>query len=155
DASDVSLRFQAMISALPDTVLQFGSGKFLRGFADLFIHQANEDGQRVGRIVVVQTTGDARASALMQQGSRYHVAVRGLSGGQTVDRIDDSASISRALVAGKQWPEVLAVARSPQLQYIISNTAEAGYNFDPADRLESAPPASFPAKLLLCLLERH
>jgi len=144
-----------MITVLPETVLQFGSGKFLRGFADLFIHQANEDGQRIGRIVAVQTTGDARARALMQQGGRYHVAVRGLSGGQVVDRIDESASISRALVASKQWPEVLAAARSPQLQYIISNTAEAGYNLDPADRLEFAPPVSFPAKLLLCLLERH
>jgi tagaturonate reductase len=38
------------MSALPETVLQFGSGKFLRGFADLFLHQANAAGQCVGRV---------------------------------------------------------------------------------------------------------
>lgn len=139
---------------LPETVLQFGSGKFLRGFADLFIHQANEQGQHIGRIVVVQTTGDARANLLTDQGGRYHVAVRGLSGGQIVDRVEESGSISRALFAARQWPEVLEFARSPQLRWIISNTSEAGYNLDPGDQPQSAPPISFPAKLLSVLHER-
>src|SRR5438874_12637492 len=104
-----------MTSDLPETVLQFGSGKFLRGFADLFIHQANLDGQRIGQIVAVQTTGDARANSLMQQGGRYHVAVRGLAGGQIVDRIDESASLGRAMVANQQWADVPKVGRSPDL----------------------------------------
>src|SRR6516165_1909557 len=141
-------------SDLPETILQFGSGKFLRGFADLFIHQANQEGQEIGRIVVVQTTGDARANLLTEQGGRYHVAVRGLSNGQIVDRIEESASISRALVAARQWPEVLAVARSPQLRMVISNTSEEGYALNAGDRIDSAPPAAFPAKLLLVLRER-
>lgn len=142
------------MSALPETVLQFGSGKFLRGFADLFIHQANTEGQGVGRVVVVQTTGEQRADLLSQQKGRYHVAVRGLSGGQIIDRVEESASISRGLVAARQWGAVLELARSPQLRYLISNTAEAGYNLDPADRPEDAPPRSFPAKLLQVLRER-
>jgi tagaturonate reductase len=139
---------------LPETILQFGSGKFLRGFADLFIHQANVQGQHIGRIVVVQTTGDARANLLTEQGGRYHVAVRGLAAGQIVDRLEESASVSRALFAVRQWPEVLAFARSPQLRWIISNTSEAGYNLEANDNLESAPPASFPAKLLQVLHAR-
>jgi len=142
------------MSELSETVLQFGSGKFLRGFADLFIHQANAEGQRVGRVVVVQTTGQERADGLNRQGGRYHVVVRGLSGGQVVDRVEESASISRALIATQHWPDVLAVARSPELRYVISNTAEAGYTLDPADRPTDAPPRSFPAKLLLLLAER-
>jgi tagaturonate reductase len=139
---------------LPETILQFGSGKFLRGFADLFIHQANAWGQGVGRVVVVQTTGDARANLLRAQGGRYHVAVRGLADGKVVDEIQESASISRALIASQEWPEVLAVARSPALRIILSNTAEAGYDLDSSDRPDSAPPRSFPAKLLLVLRER-
>lgn len=142
------------MSALPETILQFGSGKFLRGFADLFIHQANAEGQGVGRVVVVQTTGAQRADLLSQQGGRYHVAVRGLSDGQVIDRLDESASISRGLVASRQWDDVLQIARSPQLRFILSNTAEAGYTLDAADRPEDAPPRSFPAKLLLVLRER-
>lgn len=139
---------------LPETILQFGSGKFLRGFADLFIHQANADGQKVGRVVVVQTTGEGRANALADQGGRYHVVVRGLWEGATVDRVEESASISRALFAGRDWTEVLDVARSPHLRCILSNTAETGYDLDPADRPEMTPPKSFPAKLLLVLRER-
>src|SRR5437588_5261748 len=88
-----------VMSELPETVLQVGSGKFLRGFADLFLHHANQQGQRVGRVVVVQTTGEGRANLLRQQGGRYHVLVRGLSGGAVIDRLEESASISRALVA--------------------------------------------------------
>jgi tagaturonate reductase len=142
------------MTPLPETILQFGSGKFLRGFADLFIHQANEEGQALGRVVVVQTTGEGRVNLLSDQGGRYHVAVRGLSGGQVVDRIEESASISRALGASRQWSEVLAVARAPALHTILSNTAEAGYDLDPTDQPEAAPPRSFPAKLLLVLRER-
>src|SRR5215831_14454933 len=113
---------EAAMSNLPETVLQFGSGKFLRAFADLFIHQANAEGQNVGG-VVVQTTGDERANLLNKQGGRYHVVVRGLAGGQTIDRVEESASLSRALVASRQWAEVLNVARSPDIRWVISNTA--------------------------------
>ena len=41
------------MSRLPETVLQFGTGKFLRAFADLFIHQANQAGQDVGRVAAI------------------------------------------------------------------------------------------------------
>jgi tagaturonate reductase len=142
------------VTVLPETIMQFGSGKFLRGFADLFIHQANQDGQGIGRIVVVQTTGDERAKALARQGGRYHVLVRGLWEGAVVERVEESASISRALVASQHWNDVLALARSAELRLIISNTAEAGYTLDPADRADSKPPISFPAKLLQVLSER-
>src|SRR5262245_10732629 len=101
------------MSTLPETILQFGAGNFLRAFADFFVHQANGHGQNIGRIVVVQSTGDARANMLNQQGGRYHVVVRGLESGQVVDRVEEVASISRALFATGQWPDVLAVARSP------------------------------------------
>src|SRR5687768_4977062 len=101
--------------ALPETVLQFGAGRFLRAFADLFIHQANARGAAVGRIVVVQSTGGDRAGGLNSQSGRYHVVVRGLEGGQVVDRVEACESLSRALVAGKEWAAVRAVACSPEL----------------------------------------
>lgn len=157
------------MTTLPETILQFGGGRFLRAFADLFVHQANEQGQNVGRIVVVQSTGGERAAALNRQQGRYHVAVRGYEDGAIVDRLETSASISRALVAASQWDEVRAVARSPQLRIILSNTTESGYNLDPADtcgagfqpansgqvgNLPHKPPRSFPAKLLAVLRER-
>ncbi|HET6575871.1 MAG TPA: altronate dehydrogenase [Fimbriiglobus sp.] len=140
--------------SLPETILQFGSGRFLRAFADLFVHHGNEQGQAVGKIVVVQSTGDGRAGGLNAQGGRYHVVVRGLENGQVVDRVEECASVSRALHAGSQWAEVLAIAASPQLHTILSNTTEAGYALDPADAPTAAVPPSFPAKLLAVLKAR-
>jgi tagaturonate reductase len=142
------------MSPLPETVLQFGAGKFFRAFADLFIHQANEAGQELGRVVVVQSTGDDRARLLNEQQGRYHVLIRGLQDGQTIDRVEESASISRALVASHQWDAVLQLARSPELRYILSNTTEVGYTLDPSDREGHQPPRSYPAKLLAVLFER-
>jgi tagaturonate reductase len=142
------------MTTLPETILQFGAGRFLRAFADLFIHQANEEGQNIGRIVVVQSTGDERAAALNRQKGRYHVAVRGYESGAVVDRVETAESISRALVATSQWDEIRTVARSPELRIILSNTTESGYNLDPTDRRNDAPPRSFPAKLLAVLRER-
>ncbi len=139
---------------IQETVLQFGSGRFLRAFADLFIHQANQQGQNVGRVVIVQSTGDNRAGGLNRQGGRYHVIVRGLDQGKVIDRVETSESISRALAASAQWPEVLEVARSPRLRVILSNTTEKGYDLDPADGPDGAPPRSFPAKLLAVLRAR-
>ncbi len=142
------------MDSLPSTVLQFGAGRFLRAFADLFIDQANRGGEQVGRVVVVQSTGDDRAAALNRQRGRYHVLIRGQFDGRTVDDVETVRSIARALVAATQWDEVRAVARSPQLRVILSNTTEAGYDLDPADTMASMPPRSFPAKLLAVLRER-
>jgi tagaturonate reductase len=139
---------------LPETILQFGSGRFLRAFFDLFVHHGNVQGQDVGRIAIVQSTGDGRADGLNQQGGRYHVVVRGFENGATVDRVEECASVSRGISAKTQWPEVLALAASPQLKVIVSNTTEAGYTLDPADTPTDAVPKSFPAKLLAVLHAR-
>src|SRR5262249_18823322 len=86
---------------------------------------------------------------------RYHVLIRGFENGQPVDRVEQVESISRAMVASSQWPQVLAVACSPQLRLIISNTAEVGYTLDPADTASDKPPPSLPAHLLPVLKERY
>ncbi|MFO0878875.1 MAG: tagaturonate reductase [Gemmataceae bacterium] len=147
-------RLRVAMSTLPETILQFGSGRFLRAFADLFLHQANQQGQAVGRVVIVQSTGDNRAGGLNRQGGRYHVLVRGIEQGQVVDRVEPCESISRALVASSQWDEVLKLACSPHLRAMLSNTTEKGYDLDPADGPNDAPPRSFPAKLLAVLRAR-
>lgn len=142
------------MSNLPERVLQFGSGRFLRAFADLFIHHGNQEGQDVGRVVVVQSTGDARADGLNKQAGQYHVIVRGFENGQVVDRVEACSSISRALHAPTQWAEVLQVAASPSITTFLSNTTEKGFELEPQDRPTDTPPRSFPAKLLQCLKAR-
>lgn len=137
-----------------ESILQFGTGRFLRAFADLFIHHGNMQGQAVGRIVMVQSTGADRAGGINQQGGKYHVIVRGYENGEVVDRVEECTSVSRALHAGTQWGDILAVAVSPELTTILSNTTEAGYKLEEGDSPDAQPPASFPAKLLCVLKAR-
>ena len=137
---------------MKETILQFGGGKFLRSFADFFVHEANQAGQEVGQVVVVQSTDSPRAQWLNAQQGKYQVLVRGLVEGGQVDEEREIASISRALVASQQWPEVLQVARSADLRWIVSNVTEAGYGLDAGDVIEA--PRSFPAKLTAVLKAR-
>ncbi len=142
----------------PETVLQFGAGRFLRAFFDLFIDEANAAGSdsEAGHVVVVQSTPGPRAELLEARGGVYHVALRGIADGERVDRTRPVESISRALVAATEWDEVLRVARSPDLRVIVSNTTERGYELDPVD-LETggmSAPTSFPARLLDVLRSR-
>ena len=138
-------------------ILQFGAGNFLRGFADLFVHELDQPpATAIGPVVVVQSTGIERAEALNRAGGRYHVAIQGFRQGRVVEETVRVESISRALHAGSQWGEVLAVARDPSLIAILSNTTEAGLALDEADIVFSdAAPLSFPAKLLSVLIARY
>jgi tagaturonate reductase len=139
---------------LPETILQIGGGRFLRAFVDRFVQNVNDEGQAVGRVVVVQSTPGRRADLLNAQPEGYHVLVRGYDGDQLVERTEHIRSVSRAFVAEGQWPEVLAIARSPELRHIVTNATEAGYAIDESDRADSAPPRSMPAKLTNVLWER-
>src|SRR5688572_4954109 len=132
---------------LPETILQFGGGRFLRAFVDRFVQHANDGEQRVGRVVVVQSTPGSRADNINRQPDGYQVLIRGYEQGAVVDRMERVSSITRALTAGDQWPQVLELARSPKLRYVVSNATEAGYRLEDGDRVDSAPPASLPGKL--------
>lgn len=143
------------MNQLAETVLQFGAGRFLRGFVDRFIHQANQQGQNVGRIVIVQATPGARANLLAQQAGIYNALYRGVEDGEIVDKTIKIESVSRALVAGEEWPEILRVATSAHLKYIITNATEAGYATDGTDKFDDKPPKSLPGKLAAVLWARY
>jgi tagaturonate reductase len=143
------------MSAANETILQFGAGRFLRGFIDRFVQHANDAGQNVGKIVVVQTTAGPRADLLNQQPEGYHVLVRGLENGVVVERPEKIQSVSRALLAGQDLEQILQVARSPTLRYIVTNSTESGFVLDPTDRLDSTPPRTMPGLLTLVLWKRY
>ncbi|CAN5561326.1 tagaturonate reductase [soil metagenome] len=138
-----------------ETVLQFGAGRFLRGFIDRFIQHANDDGQDVGKVVVVQTTAGPRADLLNQQPDGYHVLVRGLENGSVVERPEKIQSVSRALLAAKDLDQILQVTLSADLRYIVTNSTESGFVLDAGDRLESTPPRTMPGLLTLVLWKRY
>lgn len=128
-------------------ILQFGAGNFLRAFVDLFVQQAREAGQDVGRVTVVQSTGSGRAAALAGAGGRYHVVLRGIRGGAVVNEVHPVDSIAAAFDANTQWDDVVDVAISGAISHVVSNTTEAGFALVEGDAADAKPPRSFPGKL--------
>ncbi len=122
---------------LPERVLQFGSGMLLRALSAEAVDAANRRGQFNGRIVVVQSTPHGVARAMNAQGGLFTLIERGLEDGVPIDRARLVGSISRALVADSEWDAVRAVVARPELQVIVSNVTEAGFDRD----------AAFPARL--------
>ena len=145
---------QPKLFNLPEKVLQFGAGGFLRAFADYFIDHANRQNIFNGRIVVVQSTGGSRGNTLREQDGLFTLCVQGLENGAAVETYSVLSSISRTFSANEEWPQVLQCAENPQFELVLSNTTEVGIALDESDALNLNPPRSFPGKLAAFLYER-
>ena len=140
---------------LPERVLQFGEGGFLRGFVDWMIQGMNRKGLFQGRVVVVQPIARGQVEKLNQQGGAYTLLMRGIEDGKAIERQEVIASVSRGIDPYTDFQEYLRCAHNPDLRFIVSNTTEAGIAYDAADSLNDQPATSFPAKLTQLLLERY
>ncbi|TDH27780.1 tagaturonate reductase [Segetibacter sp. 3557_3] len=140
---------------LPEKVLQFGTGVLLRGLPDYFINKANNQGVFKGRIVVVKSTSQGDTNAFDTQDGLFTQCIRGLENGEKVEQNIINASISRVLSAKEQWNEILECAANPNMEVIISNTTEVGISLVKEDKIDAAPPVSFPGKLLAFLYHRY
>lgn len=138
----------------PEKVLQFGTGVLLRGLCDYFIDKANNAGQFKGRIVLVKSTDRPGADAFTEQDGLFTHCIKGIEEGVAVEETRINASISRTLTAATAWQDILACAKSADMQVIISNTTEVGIQYHPNDPIDGTCPKSFPAKLLAFLLAR-
>lgn len=141
--------------ALPEKVLQFGTGVLLRGLPDYFIHKANQQGIFNGRIVVVKSTGHGGTDAFTTQDALFTHYTRGYESGIRREETLINSSISRVLAANSAWDKILACAADKDMQLIISNTTEVGLTLLPGDELHAAPPKSFPGKLTAFLYARY
>lgn len=140
--------------APPVRVVQFGTGALLRGLVDDALDLAARAGVWSGRVAVVSQTGSGRGAAFDEQDGLFTVRERGVSCGTVVDETRVVASVSHALSATDDWNAVLALARDPNVDVVVSNTTEIGLTWDDTDNAEATPPASFPAKLAAFLRER-
>ena len=93
--------------ALPERVLQFGTGVLLRGLPDFYIDQANKKGVFNGRVVVVKSTDTGTTDAFEQQNNLYTILTRGFENGVKVENNSINASISRVLTAQTQWDSLI------------------------------------------------
>jgi tagaturonate reductase len=140
-------------------ILQFGTSRFLQAHVDLMASQALEQGQSVPAITIVQTTGDAaraRRLTAFADPAGFPVILRGIEHGQSVERHLTVRSVSGGISAMAQWPMLVDLV-SRQVEFIVSNTGDTGYQIPTQDRIRPAPgaiPGGFIPKLVALLHAR-
>jgi len=140
----------------PEKVLQFGEGNFLRAFVDYWFDVSNEKAGWNGKCVLVQPIAPGLAKLINGQDGLYTLYLRGRENGEKVDKKRVISSVSRCLNPYEKadFDAMMKVAVSDGLEYVVSNTTEAGIVYDPACQLGDTPAASFPGKLTQVLYRR-
>ena len=139
---------------MKETVLQFGTGNFLRAFLGDFMETLHEKGLYDGNIVIVSPTDSKQVKLLNEAGGRYRLVTRGSQNGETVNTAKEIGCVSRAVNPYRDFAAFLEIAKNPDLRFVVSNTTEAGIAFDPGCGFGDAPAASFPGKLTRFLYTR-
>jgi tagaturonate reductase len=141
----------------PITVLQIGEGNFLRGFIDWMLHECRKQGRYAGSIAVTQPrpSGRPKIEALTRQDGLYTLVTRGLVNGEPTESREILSSFREAIDPYAEWKRFLAIAESPELQLVVSNTTEAGLRYVPEALTEGEPLAGYPAKAAYLLYRRY
>lgn len=137
-----------------ETVIQFGEGGFLRGFADYFFQKLRDKGLFDGSVVIVQPIEKGMCSVLEQQGCEYNLFLRGIDNGQVVDEHTHIDIISRCVNPYEDFESYMKLAENPDFRFIVSNTTEAGIEYVESNQFTDAPARSFPGKLTQLLYKR-
>ncbi|MBQ9197644.1 MAG: tagaturonate reductase [Clostridia bacterium] len=144
-----------VLRSAPEKVMQFGEGNFLRAFVDDFFDIANEKAGYNGKVVLVQPIASGLTDLINAQEGLYTLYLRGSEKGQKVDDKRVISCVSRAINPYGSWDQVLELAKSPDLEIVVSNTTEAGIVHENESAFDQQPPISFPAKLTRVLFERY
>ncbi|WP_434503677.1 tagaturonate reductase [Prevotella sp.] len=142
-------------SVMPEKIIQFGEGNFLRAFVDWIIWNTNQKTDFNGSVVVVQPIERGMADWLNGQDCLYHVNLQGKENGQPVNTLERIDVISRALNPYTQNQAFMALAEQPEIRFVISNTTEAGIAYDDTCKFTDAPASSYPGKLVQLLYHRY
>jgi tagaturonate reductase len=140
----------------PIKVLQFGEGNFLRAFVDYWFDMANEKTGWNGKAALVQPIAQGLTRFINDQEGLYTLYLRGSENGEKVDRKRVISSVDACYnpYDAEDWKKVIDIAVSDDLEYMASNTTEAGITYDPSCTPDQQPPTSFPAKVTYLLHER-
>lgn len=140
---------------MTSAILQFGTSRFLQAHADLMLSQARAEGQDVGEITVVETTGSPASRVRIAEFAKatpFPVRIRGIANGE---RIEQTHHVS-GIVAGLSAREDAGALRAAFIgaRYVLSNTGDKGYALpeNPQPTLEGW--STFPELLTALLHER-
>jgi len=143
------------LPSYPERMIQFGDGNFMRAFVDWQLQQMNHQGLFGGSAVIIQPIAPRLNGMYAEQDHLYTVLLKGISNGETVNTCEIISCVSRVLNPSEDYEAYLALAGDDRLEFITSNTTEAGIAYHPGDKAADAPPVSFPGKLTALLHRRY
>ena len=138
----------------PIKVIQFGEGNFLRAFVDDMIDIANEKGVMDAGIAVVKPIPFGSLESFKKQECLYTVNLRGKQDGKVVNDSRIITSVEQVVGCYEDFDEYLALAKLDTLEFVVSNTTEAGIVLDVTDSMDSIP-NTYPGKLTQFLYTRY
>ncbi len=139
---------------LPIKVLQFGEGNFLRAFTGYIFQQLNKRVDYNAGIAVVQPIEKGLVDILNKQDGLYTLFMKGFKKGNEIQEIELISNIVKVVNPYSSFNDYLNLAKEDSLEFVISNTTEAGITYISSDKPNMQPPSSFPAKLTVLLHER-
>ncbi|MBY5952650.1 tagaturonate reductase [Algoriphagus marincola] len=138
----------------PIRILQVGNGNFLRGFLDWMIQKANEKGVWEGGIHSIQIHSTEIDQRMVQQANQFHVWTAGIEKGKKINLIDKIDCVKRYTCLTSDFSELKQISQYPSLEWVISNTTEAGIKYEKEVFQAGTIPKTFPAKMTALLWER-
>lgn len=145
---------QGLEKKYPIKVVQFGEGNFLRAFVDYAFQRLNKEVDFNAGVAMVQPLKDGMVNMINDQDGLYTLFMNGIKKGEKIQDIQLIDNVVKAINPYSEFADYLALAREEELQFILSNTTEAGIEFIGTDTPDMQPPVSFPAKLTVLLYER-
>ncbi|APZ45422.1 altronate oxidoreductase [Polaribacter reichenbachii] len=139
---------------LPVKIIQFGEGNFLRAFIGYAFQELNKKANFNAGIAVVQPIDRGLVKMLNDQDGLYTLFMKGVKKGKEIQEIELIDNIVKGIDPYANFKDYLSLAKEDTLEFIISNTTEAGIAYVSSDTYEMQPPSSFPAKLTVLLHER-
>ncbi|MCP3028962.1 tagaturonate reductase [Halobacillus sp. A5] len=141
---------------LPEKVIQFGEGNFLRAYMNWMLQQMNKQQLFNGRAVAIQPTPHGKVvPKLNKQDGLFTTILQGIEDGEEKQEIEVNSTISRSINPYDDWEGLLKLAESDSIEFIFSNTTEAGLAYKEEPYPEKESPLSFPGKLTALLYRRY
>lgn len=155
DLKRLNRKNSGITESLPIKVVQYGEGNFLRAFVDYVIDKLNKEAKFNAGVAVIQPLAGGMVSMLNDQDGLYNLFMKGIKKGEEIQEDVTISCIQKGIDPYKNYQEHLDLAKEEELQFLISNTTEAGIAFDETDTLKGYPHKSFPAKVTALLYERY
>ncbi|SDO33051.1 tagaturonate reductase [Halobacillus aidingensis] len=140
---------------LPIRAIQFGEGNFLRAYLNWMLERMNRKQLFNGRTVAIQPTPHGRVvPKLEKQDHLYTTILQGMEDGEEVQHVEVNSTIARSINPYDDWGSLLALAEQDSIEFIFSNTTEAGLAYMQEAFPENESPLSFPGKLAALMYRR-